>query len=321
MSQNITNTGLPTPAATQDWTTVPDKAIQSASKDEQEIADVKYAECQCQKQSKVPVVDRPRVSAPVGDRLGMSVLVPAETGNPGPAEGLKAKGKAKACDLVPVGLCAQCVRARTECMFKLVKASKQGKKSCDQCSGLKEQCMLPGGSNSMPKKNPEVEVQARPSRSESIAGEMLVAQGLHAITAAIDQHTNEMAKHWQIAKESQLHTETVAEVGESSDKEGTGEETSNGETDEDAEGEEAPESDLEVGYHKVKTESWIHEVEMSGVPVLNKTYWNIEENKSAIPLLSTEPTRYSRGWHRGLEVLEEGDGEDTNRKFQVPQGY
>ncbi|KAI5993406.1 hypothetical protein EDC04DRAFT_2613369 [Pisolithus marmoratus] len=190
-------------------------------------------------------------------------------------------------------------------------------------------------------KSLEVEVQARPLRSESVAGEMLVAQGLHAIAAAIDQHTSKMAKHQEMAKETQcmqrqfnnclyeLLQETeywqVVEVGESSDEERTSAETSDRETNEDVEGEEVPESDLEVldvhvsvqGYkedweprHSSKGNKWerIHEVVMSGVPVLDETYQNIEENKSAIPLLSTKPMRYSRGWHRGLEVPEEGNG-------------
>ncbi|KAI5981148.1 hypothetical protein EDC04DRAFT_2617614 [Pisolithus marmoratus] len=300
MSQNVTNTGLPTPTATQDWTAVPDKAIQSASEDEQEIADMKYTECQCWKrakeeqkaaeeaaervrvaqveakcqeeeaceaqakeareraehtQSEMPVMDEPRASAPVpaapGNRPGTSVLVPAESGGPGLAEGLK------------------CVRARVECTFELAKASKHGKKSCDQCSGLKEQL-----------KSPEVEVQAGPSRSKSVTGEMLVAQGLHTIAAAIDWHTSEMVKHQEMAKETQrmqrqfnnclyeLLQETeyqqVAEVGESSDEESTSEETSDGETDEDTEGEEAPESDPEVRRPGA-------------------------ENKGAIPLLVSSP--------------------------------
>ncbi|KAI6035865.1 hypothetical protein EDC04DRAFT_2897522 [Pisolithus marmoratus] len=41
MSQNVANTSLPTPAATQDWTTILDKAILSASEDDQATADVK----------------------------------------------------------------------------------------------------------------------------------------------------------------------------------------------------------------------------------------------------------------------------------------
>ncbi|KAI6024425.1 hypothetical protein EDC04DRAFT_2606445 [Pisolithus marmoratus] len=111
-----------------------------------------------------------------------------------------------------------------------------------------------------------------------MAGEMLVAWGLHAIAAAIDQHTSEMAKHWEITRQTQhvqrqlsnhlydLLQETeywqVAEVVESSDEEGTSKETSDGETDEDVEGEEAPESDLEVGTIKMKTKS--HDVIQKG---------------------------------------------------------
>ncbi|KAI6038468.1 hypothetical protein EDC04DRAFT_2603923 [Pisolithus marmoratus] len=284
MSQNVTNT---------DWTTVLDKAIQLASKDDQETANAKYAEHQCQKQvkkehkaaeeavacervaqaeaehqeeeahkvawereehayavdsetkfyevllnqqqaeedwmmnrwSKTPVGTRPRMSAlvenrlrasaPVGDRPGMSVLVPAESENPGPAESLRAKGQGKAHDPV----------------------SKHGKKSFDQCLGLKEQCVLPGAE----KKKKQGAKEAMPPRA--------------------DWHTSEMAKHQEIAKQMQhvqrqlnshlydLLQETkyqqIAEVEESSDKESTSGETSDRETDEIVEGEEAPESDPE----------------------------------------------------------------------------
>ncbi|KAI5982203.1 hypothetical protein EDC04DRAFT_2915836 [Pisolithus marmoratus] len=110
-------------------------------------------------------------------------------------------------------------------------------------------------------KSLEVEVQARPLRSENVAGETLVAQGLQAIVAAIDWHTSKMAKHWEMAKETQcmqrqfnnclyeLLQETeywqMAEMEESSDEESTSEETSDRETDKDAERGEAPESDPE----------------------------------------------------------------------------
>ncbi|KAI6009099.1 hypothetical protein EDC04DRAFT_2610739 [Pisolithus marmoratus] len=238
MSQNIANTGLPTPTTTQDWTTVPDKAILSASKDDQATADVKYAEHQCQKQvrkeckvaeemvaheraeiegweqecwdqeeqSEMPVVDRPRVSVLVGDRPGISVLVLAESGGPGPAEGLKVKGKVKAHDPVLASLCAQCVRDGVECM-----SEESGGRG-------------PGW--------------------------------VFEIQGSIDWHTSEMEKHWEIAKQTQhmqrqLNShlydlqETkywqMAGVVESSDEASTGKETSDGETDKDVEGEEAPE--------------------------------------------------------------------------------
>ncbi|KAI5980375.1 hypothetical protein EDC04DRAFT_2618805 [Pisolithus marmoratus] len=239
MSQNVANTSLPTPTTTQDWSAILDEAIQLASDNDKETADAKQSE---------PLVEtRLRMSAPTGDRLGTSVPVPAETGNPGLAESSKANGKAKACDLVPVGPCAWCVRAGVECTFELARA--------------------------------KVEVQAGPLRSENVAGEMLVARGLHAIAAAIDWHTSKMAKHWEMAKEThhmqrqfnnhlyellqEMEYWEVAEVGESSEEESTGKETSDGGTDKDVEGEEAPESDLEVlgicvsvwGYHKMKTGS------------------------------------------------------------------
>ncbi|KAI5996820.1 hypothetical protein EDC04DRAFT_2612641 [Pisolithus marmoratus] len=176
-------------------------------------------------------------------------------------------------------------------------------------------------------KSLEVEVQARPLRSESVAGEMLVAQGLHAIAAAIDQRTSKMAKHQEMAKETQcmqrqfnnclyeLLQETeywqVVEVGESSDEERTSAETSDRETNEDVEGEEVPESDLEVldvhvsvqGYK----EDWEPKTKVSIKDEVNKSVARVI-HKGAIPLLSTKPMRYSRGWHRGLEVPEEGNG-------------
>ncbi|KAI5985323.1 hypothetical protein EDC04DRAFT_2615412 [Pisolithus marmoratus] len=287
MSQNIANTGLPTPTATQDWTAVPDEAIQSASEDEQETADMKYAKCQCWKQAK----KEQKAAKEAAEHMRVA-QAEAEAG--------------------------------VECMFELAKASKQRKKSCDQCSGLKEQCVLPGAKKKKEQgakeatsprasdkkkraqaKSLEVEVQAGPSRSKNMAGEILVARGLHAIMAAIDWHTNEMAKHQEITKETQhmqrwfndhlyellqeMEYWQVAEVGESSDEESTGMETSDGETDKDMEGEEAPESDLEV-------------------------------KQKCHPPLSTEPMRYSRGWHRGPEVLGEGDSGHTNRSRKYQKG-
>ncbi|KAI6013508.1 hypothetical protein EDC04DRAFT_2609314 [Pisolithus marmoratus] len=274
MSQNIANTGLPTPAATQDWSATPDEALQLASEDKQEIANAK--------QSKMLVETRPRMSALIGNGPGTSVLVLVESS--------KVKGKAKACDLVPVGPCAQCVRAGVECMFKLAK-----------CLGLKEQCMLPGAEKKK-KRGPEEMTSPRAGDkkkrvSENLAGEILVVRGLHAIVAAIDQHTNKMVKHREIAKETQhvqrwfndhlyellqeMEYWQVAEVEESSDEESTSEEMSDRETNEDAEGEEAPESDLEVSTMRRRPKAgnkWerIHEVVMSGVLVLDETYWNIE---------------------------------------------
>ncbi|KAI6024218.1 hypothetical protein EDC04DRAFT_2900291 [Pisolithus marmoratus] len=185
MSQNIANASLPTPTATQDWTTAPEEAIQLESKDNQETADAKYAkhqhckqvkkeckaaeeaaahereeaehwekECQDQEEhsyainsemeyfevllnhqqaeedwemnrwSKMLVVDRLRVSVPVL----------AQSGNSGLAESSKVKGKAKACDPVLVGPCAQCVRAGVECTFELARAM-WATTSREECTG------------------------------------------------------------------------------------------------------------------------------------------------------------------------------------------
>ncbi|KAI6039293.1 hypothetical protein EDC04DRAFT_2603280 [Pisolithus marmoratus] len=339
MSQNITNTGMPTPTTTQDWTAIPDEAIQLASDNDKETANAECAKHQCQKwvrkeckvaeeaaecarvaqcqemeaceaQEKVAWEKEEHAYAVdsetefyaalsqqsktlIGDRLGMSVPVLAESGDHRPAESSKAKGKVKAHDPVPVSLCTQCIRAGVECMFNLVKAS-NGWGAIDpivvpmaslfflMCLGLKEQCVLPGGPNSMPKKkwapkemmlpraserkkheqvnSPEVEVQARSLRSENVAGEILVAWGSQAIMAAIDWH-RKMAKHQEISKETQhmqRHSNNhlfelqeteywqVAEVGESSDEGSTSKETSDGETDKDMEGKEALGSDPEV---------------------------------------------------------------------------
>ncbi|KAI6000019.1 hypothetical protein EDD15DRAFT_2362583 [Pisolithus albus] len=49
MSQYAANTGLPPASAILDWTAVPDEAIQSASDDDQQVADAKFAECQRRK--------------------------------------------------------------------------------------------------------------------------------------------------------------------------------------------------------------------------------------------------------------------------------
>ncbi|KAI6038477.1 hypothetical protein EDC04DRAFT_2603931 [Pisolithus marmoratus] len=261
---------------------------------------------------------------------------------PGLAESSKVKGKAKAYDPVPISPCAQCVRARVECTFELAK-----------CPGLKEQCVLSGGSKGMLRKkqaleettspragekkkhaqvkSPEVEVQAGPLRSKSVTG--VGDPGGMGVTY---QHTKEMAKHQQIAKESQhmqrqfnnclfdllqeMEYQQVAErpVMEKLTRMWKVEE------------EERPGSDPEVfvclfsvsvqEYHKVKTKS-----------CTCCQYWDIDylpENKGyihmgTIPLLSTKPTRYSGGQHKGLEAPEKGDGEDMNNEqnLQVPRGY
>ncbi|KAI6023451.1 hypothetical protein EDC04DRAFT_2606614 [Pisolithus marmoratus] len=158
---------------------------------------------------------------------------------------------------------------------------------------------------------------------------------------AIDQHTSEMAKHWQIAKETQcvqrqfnnclyeLLQETeyqqVAEVGESSDKESTGIETSDRETDKDTEGEEAPESDLEV-FLSCFVFVWF--MSLHGGTILRRRPGATSTgaltkrviHRGTIPHLSTKPMRYSGGWHRGLEVLEEGDSGDVNRSLKYQKG-
>ncbi|KAI6037748.1 hypothetical protein EDC04DRAFT_2604528 [Pisolithus marmoratus] len=85
MSQNIANTSLPTPTTTQDWTTTPEEAIQSASEDDQETANVKYAKCQCHKQVKKEckaaeeVAACERVEAEHQDREECSYAVNSET--------------------------------------------------------------------------------------------------------------------------------------------------------------------------------------------------------------------------------------------------
>ncbi|KAI6015954.1 hypothetical protein EDC04DRAFT_2608632 [Pisolithus marmoratus] len=139
------------------------------------------------------------------------------------------------------------------------------------------------------------------------------------VKATIDWHTSKMAKHWEITKETQcmqrqfnnhhyeLLQETeywqVVEVGESSDKESTGKGTSDGETNKDMEGEEAPESDPGTEGNTDETnQKMIHEVVMSGVLVL------------------VASTGKQRGWHRGLEVPEEGNGGDMNRSFKYQKG-
>ncbi|KAI6018285.1 hypothetical protein EDC04DRAFT_2607887 [Pisolithus marmoratus] len=98
----------------------------------------------------------------------------------------------------------------------------------------------------------------------------------------------------------EMEYQQVAEVEELSDEESTSKEPSDGETNEDVEGEEAPESDLEV-------------LVLSGFV----SAWEYHETKAES---CTKPTRYSRGWHRGPEVPEEGDGGDMNRNYKYHKG-
>ncbi|KAI6043635.1 hypothetical protein EDC04DRAFT_2600086 [Pisolithus marmoratus] len=296
MSQNIANTGLPTPAATQDWTTVLDEAIQSASHDDKKTADTKKeckaaeeaaacerAEAECwekehwdrkecsyamdlemeyyeallnHQQAEEDQEMNRQSKMLVVDRPSASVPVPAESGGPGPAEGLRAKGK-----------------------------------------GAK-------------KKKKQVPEEAMSPRA--------VYQSSHR------PDTSKMAKHWEMAKETQcmqrqfnnhlyeLLQETeyqqVAEVEESSDKESTGEERSNRETDEDAEGEEAPESDLES---KTKSKGNRSNIE-SSLPVLVASTRILNGKQS--------PQGTVGAGMEGPEVPEEGDSGDMNRSFKYHEG-
>ncbi|KAI5983952.1 hypothetical protein EDD15DRAFT_2375764 [Pisolithus albus] len=112
---------------------------------------------------------------------------------------------------------------KAQCTFELAKASKRGKRLCDRCTGLKQQCKLLGVAKegkvgkrvpedqtspraSEKKKrararSPEVEVVGGPSKmpeAESGGGGLVGA--LHAIAEAIDQHTEEMQEHRRLAK-------------------------------------------------------------------------------------------------------------------------
>ncbi|KAI6013194.1 hypothetical protein PISMIDRAFT_10989 [Pisolithus microcarpus 441] len=161
-----------------------------------------------------------RVEILVGDWASESVVA---------AKGSRDKGKGKESGQteVPAGPCSWCLRAQAECTFELAKVSKRGKKSCDRCTGLKEQCKLLGGSKEAKAgtkvgkrtpedqtslrasekkkqarvKSPEVEASEGPSRVTGIeAGGSGIMQALYAIANAIDRHTLEMQEHRRVVK-------------------------------------------------------------------------------------------------------------------------
>ncbi|KAI6013842.1 hypothetical protein EDC04DRAFT_2609162 [Pisolithus marmoratus] len=286
MSQNITNTGLPTPATTQDWTTVLDKAIQSASEDDQETANVKYAECQHHKRVK---------------------------------KECKAAEEAVAHERAEVERWEKECQDCEECSYAMDSETKYYKVVRDASGGQAEgKCTGRGQAQN------ECASASRvrgPRASRGFKGaEKKKKQGLEEATSprAGDKKKWVRVKSLELLQE--MEYQQVAEVGELSDKESTGEETSDRETDKDMEGEVAPENDLEDpicfvsawGYHKLKTESQ----KQNKQKVLQEVI-----HKGAIPLASTKPMRYSRGQHRGLEVPEEGNRGEHEQKFQVPQGY
>ncbi|KAI6101691.1 hypothetical protein EDD16DRAFT_1716374 [Pisolithus croceorrhizus] len=148
----------------------------------------------------------------------VSSSMPAES-NPVPAEGSQSQGGSQADHVT----CAQCARAEVDCTYELAKASKHGKKSCDRCSLMKEQC-VPTGTKKVRKrivpaestsprasekkkraraKSPEVEVvggSSQAKKGKSVTCNTSITGGLYAIAAAIDQHTKEMVQLWQTVK-------------------------------------------------------------------------------------------------------------------------
>ncbi|KAI5995410.1 hypothetical protein EDD15DRAFT_2195438 [Pisolithus albus] len=264
MSQHTVNTGFPPATAILDWTAVPDEAIQLASDDDQTVADAKFAERQCRKRvrreqraaaeaaeherrereqaehwereetecrEREEAERREREEAERQQREEVercqqeSVEIAQEAAE-GSQVATSRKGKEVTRAETPVGPCARCLRAQVECTFELAKVSRQGKKSCDRCTGLKEQCKLPGGSKEVkagtrgkrtpedqtsPRagekkkraraKSPEVEVVGGPSKAAAAeSGDGGIVQALHAITEAIDWHTEEMREHRRLAK-------------------------------------------------------------------------------------------------------------------------
>ncbi|KAI5992163.1 hypothetical protein EDD15DRAFT_2197184 [Pisolithus albus] len=272
MSQYTVNTGFPPATAILDWTAVPDEAIQSASDDDQTVADAKFAERQRRKRvhreqraaaeaaeherrereeaehrereeaerrereeterrEREEAEHREREEAErrqreeVERRQRESVEIAREAAE-GSQVATSRKGKEATRAETPVGPCARCLHAQVECTFELAKVSRWGKRSCDRCTGLKEQCKLPGGSKEVkagtrgkrtledqtsPRagekkkraraKSPEVEVVGGPSKAAAAeSGDGGIVQALHAITEAIDRHTEEMREHQRLAK-------------------------------------------------------------------------------------------------------------------------
>ncbi|KAI6004770.1 hypothetical protein EDD15DRAFT_2191549 [Pisolithus albus] len=280
MSQYTVNTGFPPATAILDWTAVPDKAIQSASDNDQTVADAKFAERQrrkrvrreqraaaeaaerehwereeaerwereeaerrereeterwereetehwereeAERREREEAEHRQREEAERRQRESVEIAWEAAEGS---QVATSRKGKEATRAETPVGPCARCLHAQVECTFELAKVSRRGKKSCDRCTSLKEQCKLPGGSKEVkagtrgkrtpedqtsPRagekkkraraKSPEVEVVRGPSKAEAAeSGDGGIVQALHAIAEAIDWHTEEMREHRRLAK-------------------------------------------------------------------------------------------------------------------------
>ncbi|KAI6004795.1 hypothetical protein EDD15DRAFT_2359640 [Pisolithus albus] len=160
MSQYTINTGFPPATAILDWTAIPDEAIQSASDDDQTVADAKFAECQCRKRvrreqraaaeaaeherqereeaehrereeterrEREEAEHREREEAEcqqqeeVERRQRESVEIAREAAE-GSQVATSRKGKEATRAEMPVGPCARCLHAQVECTFELAKA-------------------------------------------------------------------------------------------------------------------------------------------------------------------------------------------------------
>ncbi|KAI6101106.1 hypothetical protein EDD16DRAFT_1716682 [Pisolithus croceorrhizus] len=120
----------------------------------------------------------------------------------------------------------------------LAKASKCRKKSCDQCSSVKEQCMLAGtkkvwkcvvlAESTSPRagekkkhawaKSLEVEVVGGSSQTEkgkSVTCDTSITSGLYTIATVIDWHTEEVAQLWQMVESlGSLHHQVIKSIAE-----------------------------------------------------------------------------------------------------------
>ncbi|KAI6099225.1 hypothetical protein EDD16DRAFT_1713093 [Pisolithus croceorrhizus] len=251
MSQPLSH--IPTPPATAvwGWSAVPDSAIQSDNDENKAVTKAKHDERQhqkkAQKDQKVAeeAVAQERAEPEHWEReenehqereaqvqaasqvegtgsqshdsvVSLSVLAEPD---PAAAEGLQSQGGSLAGHMT----CAQCARAEVNCTYELAKASKCGKKSCDQCLSMKEQC-VPAGTKKVWKcvvlaestspragekkkhvwaKSPEVEVvggSLQTEKGKTVACDTSITGGLYAIATVIDWHTEEVVQLWQTVK-------------------------------------------------------------------------------------------------------------------------
>ncbi|KAI6096062.1 hypothetical protein EDD16DRAFT_1527916 [Pisolithus croceorrhizus] len=196
---------IPTPLATtvQDWSVVPDSAIQSDSDDNEAVAKAKYDKRQhwkkVQKEQKAAeeAVAQERVEAECWERE-VAELHRQEEAEHWEREENECQEKEENEHWE-----RECTRAEVDCTYELAKATGTKKvwkhvvpaESTSLRAGEKQKCAQA--------KSLEVEVvggSSQAKKGKSVTCDTLITGGLYTIAAAIDWHTEEMVQLWQMVK-------------------------------------------------------------------------------------------------------------------------